>query len=342
MRDVEEPTDRDRARRAAQARAFAGAGPVPANPLDSPRPGDARTSAEGRGPEAGPARVPVGRLPRARRSPTLPAEGGRSGDSRHAGNLSQTSRDLLNPSGAAALLILLLVLVMLMGVGADVRHRGADAVPDRARQAEIIETGDHLSWVYHTLGFTETRSFLMFLGAGVFVILVATSLLKTVTQYAIYRFATMRGYTIGSRLLRGYLYQPYTWFLNRHSADLGANILEDVQKVVGAGLMPAMKLLSQGAMVLFLVVLRHRQSAWPRRCWRCCSAAAMRSSISASASGWRGSGAAPRRQHGAVPDVRRGHRRHQGREGPGARGKLHPPLQPAGHGGSPSPTRSAR
>ena len=83
MRDVEEPTDRDRARRAAQARAFAGAGPVPANPLDSPRPGDARTSAEGRGPEAGPARVPVGRLPRARRSPTLPAEGGRSGDSRH-------------------------------------------------------------------------------------------------------------------------------------------------------------------------------------------------------------------------------------------------------------------
>ena len=162
--------------------------------------------------------------------------------------------DLLNPSERRRF-YLLLVLVMLMGVAQMFGIAALMPFLIVLAKPEIIETGNHLSWVYHTLGFTETRSFLIFLGAGVFVILVATSLLKTVAQYAVYRFATLRGYTISSRLLRGYLYQPYTWFLNRHSADLGANILEDVQKVIGGGLMPAMKLVSQGAIVLFLVIL---------------------------------------------------------------------------------------
>ena len=45
---------------------------------------------------------------------------------------------------------------------------------------------------------------------------------KAVTAYATYRFSLMRSYTISSRMLEGYLSQPYTWFLDRHSAGLGA------------------------------------------------------------------------------------------------------------------------
>ena len=41
----------------------------------------------------------------------------------------------------------------------------------------------------------------------------------------------MREYTIGKRLIEGYLHQPYSWFLNRHSADLGKNILSEVSFV---------------------------------------------------------------------------------------------------------------
>ena len=44
------------------------------------------------------------------------------------------------------------------------------------------------------------------------------------------------------RMLRGYLLQPYTWFLNRHSAEIGANILGDVTKVTTKALLPAMLL----------------------------------------------------------------------------------------------------
>ena len=61
--------------------------------------------------------------------------------------------------------------------------------------------------------------------------------------------------TIGSRLLAGYLGQPYAWFLNKHSAQLGANNLADVNKVVGQAMMPAMRLLSQGVITLALIGL---------------------------------------------------------------------------------------
>ena len=80
-------------------------------------------------------------------------------------------------------------------------------------------------------------------------------LFRTFCHHVIYRFVFMRGYTIGSRLLAGYLGQPYAWFLNKHSAQLGANILTDVNKVVGQAMMPAMRLLSQGVMTLALIGL---------------------------------------------------------------------------------------
>ena len=42
----------------------------------------------------------------------------------------------------------------------------------------------------------------------------------------------MRHFSISKRLLEGYLHQPYSWFLSRHSADLGKNILSEVGIVV--------------------------------------------------------------------------------------------------------------
>ena len=65
----------------------------------------------------------------------------------------------------------------------------------------------------------------------------------------------MRSYTIANRMLRGYLLHPYTWFLNHHSAEIGANILGDVTKVTTKALLPAMKVLTYGTVVVGLVAL---------------------------------------------------------------------------------------
>ena len=100
------------------------------------------------------------------------------------------------------------------------------------------------------------------LASGVFVLVIFGMVFKAVTAYATYRFAMMRSFTISSRMLSGYLSQPYTWFLDRHSAALGATVLGEVQKVVATALLPAMKFITG------LVTVGGADRAAPRWCGR--------------------------------------------------------------------------
>ncbi|MDZ7736216.1 MAG: hypothetical protein U5P41_09040 [Gammaproteobacteria bacterium] len=48
-------------------------------------------------------------------------------------------------------------------------------------------------------------TFLLFLGAVVFVLVIGGLAFKALTHWAMARFSQMRNYTLSSRLLRGYL-----------------------------------------------------------------------------------------------------------------------------------------
>jgi len=87
------------------------------------------------------------------------------------------------------------------------------------------------------------------------VLLVTSLAFKALTTYAQTRFALMREYSIGKRLVEGYLHQPYSWFLNRHSADLGKTILSEVQTVINNGMLPLMTLMAQSTVALALLIL---------------------------------------------------------------------------------------
>ena len=65
----------------------------------------------------------------------------------------------------------------------------------------------------------------------------------------------MRSYSLSRKMVEGYLQQPYDWFLNRHSADLGKTILSEVQQVVGGALMPMIQFISQGIVAIVLLAL---------------------------------------------------------------------------------------
>jgi ABC-type bacteriocin/lantibiotic exporter with double-glycine peptidase domain len=120
---------------------------------------------------------------------------------------------------------------------------------------EVIETNRWLNAVYTTLGYTDPDDFLFFLGVVVFGLLVISVAFKATTTWAITHFTTMRNYSIARRLVAGYLAQPYDWFLNRHSADLGKAALSEVQVVVDKALMPMMHLLAEGALVVAILLL---------------------------------------------------------------------------------------
>ncbi|MFW5996445.1 MAG: ABC transporter ATP-binding protein, partial [Lentisphaeria bacterium] len=119
----------------------------------------------------------------------------------------------------------------------------------------VIETNRWLAMAYNRLGFTDTRSFLFFLGGVVFFVQIGSIVFKGLTYWALLRFTYMRNYSISCRLLQGYLGRPYVWFLSRNSADLGKTLLSEVEQVVRRVIIPAMELLAQGAVIILLVIL---------------------------------------------------------------------------------------
>ena len=123
---------------------------------------------------------------------------------------------------------------------------------------EIVETNEILNTVYKAssiFGVENNQQFLFVLGIFVFILLITSLSFKALTNYAQVRFTRMREYTIGKRLLEGYLHQPYSWFLNRNSAELGKTILSDVSTVISKGFAPMMILIIQSAVTLSLLIL---------------------------------------------------------------------------------------
>ena len=122
----------------------------------------------------------------------------------------------------------------------------------------LIETNSILNFMFQTsliFGIENYHQFLFLLGVLVFVLLVISLTFKALTTYAQVRFVEMREFTISKRLIESYLHQPYEWFLNNHSADLGKNILSEVQQLINYALRPLTELLSKGIVAIALMLL---------------------------------------------------------------------------------------
>lgn len=151
--------------------------------------------------------------------------------------------------------VLLICLMLVMGLLEAVGVASVMPFISVVTNPEVVKTNYYLNAAYIGLGFTSIDNFLLFLGSGVFVIVIGSLVLKGLTYWAMARFTHMRNYTLSSRLLRGYLGRPYSFFLNRHSADLGKSVLSEVGLVINNALMPAMNLLANGIIAIFLVAL---------------------------------------------------------------------------------------
>ena len=123
---------------------------------------------------------------------------------------------------------------------------------------ELVETNSFLRSAFLAakfLGIDDVEHFQFALGLLLLILLVASLAFKALTNYVQLRFTLMREYSIGVRLIEGYLRQPYSWFLNRHSADLGKNILSEVTKVIFSFFNPLINLFAQGAVTAALLIL---------------------------------------------------------------------------------------
>ncbi len=155
-----------------------------------------------------------------------------------------------------AILLLIMVTIMalldVIGVASILPFMAVVTNPD------IIETNLILNKVFkasNEFGVKNYTQFLFFLGLFVFLLLIVSLFFKALTTYAQVRFTKMREYSISKRIVENYLHQPYSWFLNRNSADLGKTILSEVATIVGYGVTPLINIASKGLVAVALIVL---------------------------------------------------------------------------------------
>lgn len=120
---------------------------------------------------------------------------------------------------------------------------------------QLVESNALLNMFYLGLGFNDQNKFLFFLGLVGFILLLISLTLKAFVTYLKVRFTLLCEFSIGKRLIEGYLHQPYVWFLDRNSADLGKTILSEVGVVIHNGLMPLMNLIAQSFVTIAILIL---------------------------------------------------------------------------------------
>jgi len=120
---------------------------------------------------------------------------------------------------------------------------------------ELVETNPVLSWTYSYFDFYSKTDFFFFLGGLVFVTLLVSLGWKTITQYKLLSFVFMREHSIGVRMFEGYLNQPYSWFLDRNSSELGKNLLSELRELLSKMLLPTINLISQGTVSLLMLIM---------------------------------------------------------------------------------------
>lgn len=149
-------------------------------------------------------------------------------------------------------MILVMALLDMLGVASILPFISVLSNPELIDTNEILKSAYQASSLF---GVENKEQFLFISGIFVFFFLIISLTFKALTNYTKAKFTSMREYSIGRRLIEGYLNQPYSWFLNRHSADLGKTILSEVNSVVGKGLGSMMTLFMQITVTIALLSL---------------------------------------------------------------------------------------
>ena len=121
--------------------------------------------------------------------------------------------------------------------------------------SSLIENNTIINNLYKFFDFKDPQVFLFYMGVSFFLFFLVSMIFKAVTIYLQLHFSLMCEYSIGKRLLKSYLYQPYTWFLDRHGSDLAKNILSAINQIINQAFLPIFNLIAQGLVAFFIILL---------------------------------------------------------------------------------------
>jgi ABC-type branched-subunit amino acid transport system ATPase component len=122
----------------------------------------------------------------------------------------------------------------------------------------LIETNFILNYIFQItkiIGVENNQQFFFVLSVFLYTILLVSLAVKALAVYVQVQFVEMLQFKIAKHLVEGYLYQPYSWFLERHSADLGKTVLSEVGEVIGGAIRPFLTIITKVIVAAALITL---------------------------------------------------------------------------------------
>jgi ATP-binding cassette, subfamily B, bacterial PglK len=154
----------------------------------------------------------------------------------------------------------LIFLLMLIGAGLETFSVGL--IPPFVAllgNPEIIQKQKILNWLYITLDAHSSQIFLLWISVIILVIYLSKNAYLAALTYLQYYFLYKKQISLSTRLLKVYLYSPYTFHLQRNSADLVRNITSEIPQIFIGVLMPmlilAAELMVMSCIALLLVIV---------------------------------------------------------------------------------------
>ena len=112
-----------------------------------------------------------------------------------------------------------------------------------------------LRLAYELFGASSVRQFAIYTACALFVIFLVKNTYLALLVHLQTRFALNKESALSKQLLGAYLASPYTFHLQRNSADLLKNITVEVANVVNGLLIPSMVLLTEAIVLIFVLGL---------------------------------------------------------------------------------------
>ena len=119
----------------------------------------------------------------------------------------------------------------------------------------MVEANAYLKQAYIWSGAGSVNQFLIYLGVLTLVFALLSNVLALGTQWAILRFSYGLGYALSQRVLKMYLRQPYSFFLDRNSTALTLNVTGEVEGVVNGVVVPLLQSVAKAVVATFILAL---------------------------------------------------------------------------------------
>ena len=120
---------------------------------------------------------------------------------------------------------------------------------------ELIQENAYFAYLYKLLGVHSDNEFIVLLGTLVVIAILISNGTQAFISWKITSFAELQKHRVAMRLLKKYLSQPYSFFLDRNSSELGKNVLNEVGSAISGVVLQSLIVLSKLVVVLFIVIL---------------------------------------------------------------------------------------